>query len=183
MAIVQISQIKHRHGVRSDLPQLATAELGWAVDTQQLYIGNGTLAEGAPEVGNTEVLTIHSDLSGYVGVAHATSVANGTTATISNSFLNYEKPAAYVQYSVVRGNATRTGWIKIASNLANVGYVSYDEEYSDTSAPGTDQIGLTWGTVSVGTTGPNAYVQLTATADSSSVLAANIRYTITDFIG
>ena len=53
MAIVQISQIKHRRGTNENLPQLASAELGWSVDTQQLYIGNGTLEEGAPEIGNT----------------------------------------------------------------------------------------------------------------------------------
>ncbi len=56
MAIVQISQIKHRRGTNENLPQLASAELGWSVDTQQLYIGNGTLEEGAPEIGNTEIL-------------------------------------------------------------------------------------------------------------------------------
>ena len=39
------------------LPQLASAELGWAIDTQKLYIGNGSVAEGAPAVGNTEILT------------------------------------------------------------------------------------------------------------------------------
>lgn len=62
MAIVQISRIQHRRGVKSDLPQLASAELGWSVDSRQLYIGNGTLEEGAPSVGNTEILTEYSDL-------------------------------------------------------------------------------------------------------------------------
>jgi hypothetical protein len=45
-----------RKGV-SDIPQLASGELGWAVDTQELYIGNGSVAEGAPFVGNTKILT------------------------------------------------------------------------------------------------------------------------------
>lgn len=62
MAIVQISKIQHRRGVNTDLPQLASAELGWSVDTRQLYIGNGTLNEGAPQLGNTEILTEYSDL-------------------------------------------------------------------------------------------------------------------------
>lgn len=62
MAIVQISRIQHRRGVNSDLPQLASAELGWSVDTRQLYIGNGTIEEGAPTIGNTEILTEYSDL-------------------------------------------------------------------------------------------------------------------------
>ena len=65
MAIVTISQIKHRRGIKGTdpMPQLASAELGWAVDEQGLYIGNGSIAEGAPVVGNTEILTEHSNLA------------------------------------------------------------------------------------------------------------------------
>jgi len=62
MAIVQISQITNRKGLAVDLPQLAGAELGWSTDTRQLFIGNGTLAEGAPVIGNTEILTEFSDI-------------------------------------------------------------------------------------------------------------------------
>lgn len=62
MAVIQISRIQHRKGLQQDLPQLASAELGWALDTRQLYIGNGTIAEGAPEIGVTEILTQYSDL-------------------------------------------------------------------------------------------------------------------------
>ena len=60
MAIVQIAQIQIRRGLNQDLPQLASAEMGWSVDTQQLYIGNGTIAEGAPQTGITEILTVRS---------------------------------------------------------------------------------------------------------------------------
>ena len=64
MAIVQISRITNRKGLEEDLPQpLAPAELGWAVDTRQLYIGPGTLAEGSPdEHNNVEILTEYSDI-------------------------------------------------------------------------------------------------------------------------
>lgn len=66
MAIVQISRITQRKGLAIDLPQpLAGAELGWAVDERKLYIGNGTIQEGAPVVGNTEVLTEFSDILGF----------------------------------------------------------------------------------------------------------------------
>jgi hypothetical protein len=67
VAILQISRITQRKGLAQDLPQpLAGAELGWAIDERKLYIGNGELAEGAPFVGNTEVLTEFSDLLSYV---------------------------------------------------------------------------------------------------------------------
>ncbi len=85
MAIVQISRITHRKGLRENLPQLDGAELGWATDTRQLYIGNGTVADGAPVVGNTEILTEFSDLlsfaAGYTykGEAAGYTVQTGPT--------------------------------------------------------------------------------------------------------
>ncbi len=60
MAVVQISRIQHRRGLATDLPQLAAGELGWVVDQQKLYIGNGKVSDGAPAVGNTEILTAGS---------------------------------------------------------------------------------------------------------------------------
>ena len=66
MAILQISRITQRKGLEQDLPQpLAGAEFGWAVDQRKLYIGNGELVDGAPVVGNTEILTEFSDLLAY----------------------------------------------------------------------------------------------------------------------
>lgn len=66
MAIVQISRITNRKGLAVDLPQpLAGAELGWVIDERRLFIGNGTLEEGAPVVGNTEVLTEFSDILSF----------------------------------------------------------------------------------------------------------------------
>ena len=66
MAVVQISRIQVRRGKANDgtgFPQLASGELGWAIDSQQLYIGNGAVSEGSPAVGNTRILT-QTDLSG-----------------------------------------------------------------------------------------------------------------------
>jgi len=65
VAIVQISQITNRKGLNENLPQLAGAELGWSTDTRQLYIGNGTLEDGAPVIGNTEILTEFSDILNF----------------------------------------------------------------------------------------------------------------------
>jgi len=75
MPIVSISKIQHRYGLsnngpsKSDTLQLSTAELGWEIDKRRLFIGNGPISEGAPSIGNTEVLTQHSDIlevsSGY----------------------------------------------------------------------------------------------------------------------
>ena len=60
MAVVQISRIQLRRGKKlsgEGLPQLASGELAWAIDAQELWIGNGAVGEGAPSVGNTRLLT------------------------------------------------------------------------------------------------------------------------------
>ena len=97
MAIVQVSRITNRKGLAENLPQLAGAELGWAIDERRLYIGNGTLQDGAPVVGNTEVLTEFSDLllvNGaytYQGTAAGYTVQTGATSgsPISLSLQNW----------------------------------------------------------------------------------------------
>lgn len=65
MAVIQISRIQIRRGQKnqgSGIPQLAGGELGWAMDSQELFIGNGSVAEGAPLVGNTKILTENDNL-------------------------------------------------------------------------------------------------------------------------
>ena len=62
MAIVQVSRITNRKGLSENLPQLAGAEFGWVIDQRKLFIGNGTISEGAPAIGNTEILTQYSDI-------------------------------------------------------------------------------------------------------------------------
>jgi hypothetical protein len=71
MAITQISRIQHRRGLQQDLPQLASAELGWSLDQRRLFIGNGTLEEGAPTTGVTEILTEYTDLNNLFSVLNA----------------------------------------------------------------------------------------------------------------
>ena len=84
MAIVQISRIQHRRGVADNLPQLAVGEIGLAVDTRRIYIGNG--GTDAPQIENIELLTASSDLLDsadtytYKGAAAGYNATTGTTA-------------------------------------------------------------------------------------------------------
>ena len=86
MAIVQISRITQRKGLQENLPQLSGGELGWSVDQRRLYIGNGTLQEGAPAIGNTEILTEFSNILEssasytYQGAAAGYTVQTGETS-------------------------------------------------------------------------------------------------------
>ena len=96
MPIVQISRIQHRRGKRTDLPQLAAGELGWVVDEQRLFIGNGTVSDGAPAVGNTEIVTAGSSAfttalshtyKGYLG--DSTPVGTSQQRTIQQRLDDY----------------------------------------------------------------------------------------------
>jgi hypothetical protein len=65
VAVVQISKIQVRRGQKNTgigVPQLSSAEFAWAIDSQELFIGNGSVAEGAPYVGNTKILTEHDNI-------------------------------------------------------------------------------------------------------------------------
>jgi len=65
MAVVQISRVQVRRGRKNagtSVPQLASGEIGWAIDSQELFIGNGSIQEGAPYVGNTKILTEHDNI-------------------------------------------------------------------------------------------------------------------------
>ena len=157
MAVIQISQIQVRSGLQEDLPQLATGEFGWSVDTQRLFIGKGTLAEGAPMVGVTEILTEYSIGLINVGlVALEANVANlaanvttltsiignlspKTVALLNNTTANIGAIAVWsansqiISYNITRNTAIRIGSIKV-TNLA--GNVVFDDDYSETISTG-----------------------------------------------
>jgi len=84
MAVVQISKIQVRRGQKnsnSGIPQLSSAEFAWAVDSQELFIGNGSVAEGAPYVGNTKILTEHDNILELASSYHFAS--NNAAITLS----------------------------------------------------------------------------------------------------
>ena len=88
MAVVQISRIQVRRGQKNQgtgLPQLASGELGWAVDTQELFIGNGAVSEGSPYVGNTKLLSEHDNLFEFANTYTYREDLNITTGLSTNA--------------------------------------------------------------------------------------------------
>jgi hypothetical protein len=133
VAIVQISRITQRKGLAIDLPSpLAGAELGWATDTRRLYIGNGTLQEGAPVVGNTEVLTEFSDILSYAteytyqGESAGYAVQTGTSAStpVSQSLQSRLDSMAII----TDFGATGDGVTDVTANINNALYQLYCRE-------------------------------------------------------
>lgn len=146
MAVVQISRIQLRRGLQQDLPQLATAEMAWSIDTRQLYIGNGTLSEGAPTTGVTEILTAYSVTSYTSNVAAiASNVAilqqqvaalGGTPTSVtlgagsSGIIAAITANNATLTYTISQGTKQRIGTLKLV-RFAGTSVVSYDEEYDE----------------------------------------------------
>lgn len=76
MAVTTIARIQHRRGVKSDLPaNLNEGELGWCMDTRELFIGN-TSAVG----GNTQILTSSSNLA---NIAQYTFVSDTSVVSVT----------------------------------------------------------------------------------------------------
>jgi hypothetical protein len=88
VAVVQISKIQVRRGQKnsnSGVPQLSSAEFAWAVDSQELFIGNGSVLEGAPYVGNTKILTEHDNILDLARGYQYASDDTGITLSVSRS--------------------------------------------------------------------------------------------------
>ena len=131
MPIVQISRIQHRRGNRTDLPQLAAGELGWVIDEQRLFIGNGTVADGAPAVGNTEIVTSGSSAfttalthtyKGYLG--DATPITTGAAGDVTRTLQAVLDDHASVKAFDAKGDDSTDDTAAIQRAI--------DELYSDT---------------------------------------------------
>lgn len=133
MAIVQISQISNRKGLQINLPQLVGGELGWSTDTRRLFIGNGTLEEGAPVIGNTEILTEFSNIF-QLQTSTATLQNNIVSSEIIFTESSIQYKAFTVDYTIIRGTGYRTGTLVIATD--NGGSVSYSDEYVENTSTG-----------------------------------------------
>ena len=158
MAVTQISKIQIRRGLQENLPQLSSAEMGWSIDEQRLFIGNGTLSEGAPFTGVTEILTTQSmyselalieSLEGNVAnmTANITNIQSELvdiqttlamrTITLPNNTTNgnigVTTVSTFLEYSITRGAATRFGWLKGA--YLN-GVPLLDDEYTESADVG-----------------------------------------------
>lgn len=97
MAVIQISKIQVRRGKKYSnigVPQLSSGEFAWAVDSQELFIGNGAIAEGAPYVGNTKVLTEHDNIIQLLGSYKYSESDPSISGTVSRSL--QEKLDEYV---------------------------------------------------------------------------------------
>ena len=160
MAVLEVAKIQVRSGLYEDLPALDTGEFGWCVDTQQLFIGKGTLAEGAPETGVTEIITeyttasiINSFNSLNANVANITAIANAITSQIGNlipvsvTLSNNQSTLANVtavaieaygardlNYRIVMNTHVRSGTISVVQTQGNL--ITFSDDYVESGDTG-----------------------------------------------
>lgn len=133
MAVVQISKIQVRRGRAnsgSGLPQLGSGELGWAIDTQKIYIGNGSISEGAPFVGNTEILTENSNILSLAGQYIFKQVENSNIQTGPN----VSTPIARPLQERLDENINAVSFGAIGDGIYDIGADSYSGTTDDTQA-------------------------------------------------
>jgi len=158
VAVIQISKIQVRRGLQENLPQLASGELGWSIDERRLYIGNGTLAEGAPAVGVTEILTqfsfdenaanialLQSNVSILQSYASLTSnniakttlvLANNTSSATNTALTLTDSLTNLIDYRITRGIEARVGTIKVTQISGNIAV--FDDEFTETGSTGVN---------------------------------------------
>ena len=170
MAVIQISKIQVRRGLGENLPQLAGGEMGWSIDERRLFIGNGPLVEGAPEIGNTEILTIYSpigaalsniaiiednisSIEANIAALQANSAVTITTISLADNTLSATNTSIIlnsvtnlIDYNIKRGTTYRTGSIKVTQIN---GAVTYEDDYVETADTGVEISFFAFGSNSV----------------------------------
>jgi hypothetical protein len=171
MAIVSISRMQVRRGLYENLPQLASGELGWAIDQRRLFVGNGTLEEGAPFIGNTEVLTVEGGTEIVLGLyiisagGEVTLLGAQTDADTGISFPVSEYQGLHLEYQIARDTRKRAGTMKLSfDTLAR----SFDDEYTESSSDLGIDFNLRYDSGIV-------YLTYTSTAGASALLKYSTR--------
>ena len=117
MAVIEVAKLQVRSGLQENLPALDTGEFGWCVDTQRLFIGKGTLAEGAPETGVTEILTEYS--IGLINVGIVALEAN--VANLTANVTSLQSNVAALQTAILFNSITLSDNTSTAANIVYSG--------------------------------------------------------------
>ena len=197
MAVIQISKIQVRRGLQENLPQLAAGELGWSSDERRLWIGNGVLGspDYAPEIGNTEILTIYSPvgaalsniaiiesnlaaISANIGSIQANAFNIFSTFGLADATaiptyvaVTFNTTTNVFDYNITRGTAVRVGTFRVTQIN---GVPVYSDDYSETTSTG-----ITLSVFATTNASNTAYLQYTSTSTGAS---ANLKvYTLRTF--
>lgn len=177
MAIVQVSRITNRKGLAENLPQLAGAELGWCIDARRLFIGNGTLQEGAPIIGNTEILTEYSDILEIAARNAGKTVLLGPTVTPTEIFsISIDDTDAFTMQYRYKDDLylmSQYGTLEVlgqdSDDLAST--LTYTNDYSENNPTG----------LILGASQNNTIISVWYTLDPMIADGGNLRYSLNYF--
>lgn len=164
-------------GLQEDLPLLDTGQMGFSIDTQKLWIGSGSYADGAPIVENIEILTqanLNNIIGVYTGNGNAIIVQTNTltdnisipintgVSTSANS-----SPIGTWEYNLTRSNSTRIGTFEFA--VLNDITVDWTDSYSGSSLGVSLSANISAGVVNLlyTTTGTGSNAVLVSTLSSN----------------
>lgn len=160
--VTQPARIQVRRGLYANLPVLAPGELGWATDSQQLFIGTGTnniLISGSfgnSSSGGNGLPVVSSSITGNA----ASALATGITGPAANV-------GGMITYTINNAGTGRVGIFSYAINSANS--LAWDDEYEGAN------LGIVF---SVSLISSNTVVSLNYTAGSLVGNAATINATV-----
>lgn len=182
MAVIQISRIQHRRGLESDLPNLASAELGWSVDTRKLYIGNGTTEEGAPSLGRTEILTQYSILDFESSFTANIATLQGNVVVLEGNIVALDNRVTVLENAVT--NTTTVALLgsvvspaTITNTSANNAVITYTMDQGSVQRTGTIRVAR----VASGVSYEEDYTETSAT-DIVFSMNANVTHTNLNYI-
>jgi hypothetical protein len=114
MAVIEIARIQVRRGKESQtgIPQLDSGELGWAEDTEHLYIGK-RIVDGAKDDNNTRILTENDLINVFSMIAPGSAVSS----TSSYRYRDNLSDAAFPSVSAISGNNGTRPYITMGTKL------------------------------------------------------------------
>jgi hypothetical protein len=165
MAVLEVAKIQVRSGLQENLPALDTGEFGWCVDTQRLFIGKGTLAEGAPQTGVTEITTeyslasilnsfnsLNSNVANVIATLNTITSQIGNLIPVSITLANNQSTLANIaavsieaygardlNYRIVMNAQVRTGTISVMQTQGNL--ITWSDDYVESGDTG---VALYW---------------------------------------
>lgn len=195
MAVLEVAKIQVRSGLQENLPALDTGEFGWCVDTQRLFIGKGTLAEGAPETGVTEITTeysvasilssfnsLNSNVANVIVTLDTITSQIGNLVPVSITLANNQSTLANIasvaieaygardlNYRIVMNAHVRSGTISVVQTQGNL--ITWSDDYVESGDTG---VALYW---TGNTTAKTAVLGYTSTAS----LTGNLTYYLQSF--
>jgi Pectate lyase superfamily protein len=115
MAVIEIARIQVRRGQESvtGVPQLAPGEMGWAEDTENLYIGK-RIVEGAKDDNNTRILTENDLVNVFAMIAPGSTVAS----TSSYQYREYGVQDGVTTATFANVNALYVGGVRPSISMA-----------------------------------------------------------------